>query len=300
MRVLLIHNPQAGGADDDTDELIGHIVGAGHEIEYGKTQPDWLHGLDKGPDMIAVVGGDGTVAQIARDLQRPIPIGLLPMGTANNIANSLGIADIAFPELVAGWGRASWQPFDVGVAKGPWGTFRFLESVGAGLLSETMAAIEHGQASHVNEIEHTEERIAAAFVVFRDTLLQMPSSHFGLTLDGEDLTGEYLLVEALNFGAAGPNLQLARHANYSDGLLDLVLVEEHRRRLLCDELELFRSDPVQAPTLRVHRGHRLEVRCKQCLVHLDDQLWTEATGEVTMEVSIDPGALTFLVPPTAG
>jgi diacylglycerol kinase (ATP) len=301
MRVLLIHNPKAGSAEDETSELIGHITRAGHEVEYCPTQPAWVERLHEGPDLVAVMGGDGTVAQVAREMQeRPIPIGLLPMGTANNIATSLGLTGMPFPDLIAGWAHATRQPFDIGVARGPWGTFRFLESVGAGLLSETMAAIDFGWASHVNEIEHTEERIGAALVVFREILLGMSSSHFEIRLDGRELSGAYLLVEALNFGAAGPNLQLARHANYSDGLLDLVLVEEHRRQLLGAELERFRSDPQQAPTLRVHRGRRLEVRCEQCLVHLDDELWKEDAAGVTIDVSLEPGALTFLVPPTPG
>ena len=299
MRVLLIHNANAGTVEDDANELIGCISDAGHELDYCATRAAWLEGLDRSPDLVAVMGGDGTVAQVAREMGgRSIPIGLLPMGTANNIATSLGLTGMAFPDLIAGWAQASRQSFDVGVAGGPWGTFRFLESVGAGLLSETMAAIDLGSSAHVNEIDHTEDRIAAAFVVFRETLLEMSASPFELRLDGQELSGNYLLVEALNFGAAGPNLQLARHANYSDGLLDVVLVEEHQRHSLCDELELFRSDPRQAPTLRVHRGCRLQVRCARCLVHLDDQLWTQGSGRINMDVSIERGALTFLIPST--
>lgn len=63
---------------------------------------------------------------------RGFPIGLLPMGTANNIATTLGFQ--GKPEdIIAGWDLTHRQAFDVGVLNGPAGETLFLESAGFGL-----------------------------------------------------------------------------------------------------------------------------------------------------------------------
>jgi diacylglycerol kinase family enzyme len=299
VHVLLIHNPAAGKADGDANELISQIRGAGHLVDHPASKADWPAGLAKNPDVVAVVGGDGTVAEVARFLHKPVPLALLPIGTANNIATSLGLANVPLPNLIAGWSTAARRPFDVGIARGPWGTFRFLESIGAGLLSESISHIDEGWASHINAIDDAEHRMASAVEVFRETLMSLAPAHFALDLDGHDVSGNYVMVEAMNFGAAGPNLQLSRFADYSDGLIDLVVVDVRSRERLHRELGLFRSDPDLASTLTVHRGRHLRLEGPARTFHLDDQLWTSDGHTVSIEVSIDRAALLFLVPSPA-
>src|SRR4029450_1009594 len=119
-------------------------------------------------------------------------------------------------------------------ARAPWGLRRFLESVGAGLLSETMFAIDEGHARYVNDIGESERRMAAALEIFRRVLLDLEARDVTLRLDEVDLSGRYVLVEALNFGVAGPNLQFAPHGDPCDGLLDVVIAEDIDRRLLSE------------------------------------------------------------------
>ena len=190
-----------------------------------------------------------------RDAQ--LPIAVLPLGTANNISRALGQANFPFEDLVAGWADAWRQPFDIGLARGPWGTFRFLEGVGAGLLADSMAEIKEGRADYIRQAKDADSRMAAALGLFHRLLGRMAAMPFNLSLDGRDHSGEYLLLEVLNFGAAGPNLRLAPHAEPSDGLLDVVLVDEHHRRDLADHLSLSRMDPVRTPALPVYQGRHV-------------------------------------------
>lgn len=251
--------------------------------------------------MVAAIGGDGTVGNVAQALVGTnVPIGVVPTGTANNVALALGLKSLDGQAVISSWETAIRQPFDIGVARGPWGVRRFLESVGAGLLSETMLAIDEGHARYVNDIGQSEPRIAAALEVFRRMLLEVEARDVALRLDGADLSGRFVLIEALNFGAAGPNLQFAPQCDPRDGLLDLVLAEDVDRHMLRDRLDQFRSDPTGAPALRTHRGRRLELTCVDCVLHLDDELWrSRADANLSVAVSVEPGALTFLVPATS-
>ena len=60
---------------------------------------------------------------------------ILPMGTANNIAKSLGGLGVV-DELIAGWRGAERQRLRVGSVTSRRGTMRFVESAGVGLFTE--------------------------------------------------------------------------------------------------------------------------------------------------------------------
>ena len=87
MQVTLIHNPGAGTNDNQRPsrrELESMIREAGHGLRYQSVDvKGWASALAHHADLIAVAGGDGTVATVARRLVgRGIPIAILPIGTA--------------------------------------------------------------------------------------------------------------------------------------------------------------------------------------------------------------------------
>jgi diacylglycerol kinase (ATP) len=301
MRVVIVHNSGAGENQYDCDSLVRLIRRAGHEVAYFSSKDAaWKGAVDGFAEVVAVAGGDGTVEQVATAIaERHLPIAVLPLGTANNISRALGQANVAFEDLVASWADAWRQPFDIGLARGPWGTFRFLESVGAGLLAESMADIKEGRADDIRQAKDADGRMAAALGLFHRRLGRMVAMRFNLSLDGRDHSGDYLLLEVLTFGAAGPNLHLAPHAELSDGLLDVVLVDEHHRRDLADHLSLSRMDPVRTSTLPVYQGRHITLSCGRCHLHLDDEVWTgQRAGEdpIVIDLIVEPQAQTFLVP----
>ena len=61
------------------------------------------------PDQVVAVGGDGTVKLVAECLlQKNIPIGILPAGSANGLAKELGISSdpiLALDELINGYSK---------------------------------------------------------------------------------------------------------------------------------------------------------------------------------------------------
>lgn len=298
VRVLLIHNPNSGETDHEGERLVELVEREGHEVTYHSSKSEWPAGIDSTTDLIAVAGGDGTVSEVARMARtRGVPIAIIPTGTANNIATFLGVAGIPVEDLVASWGCPVFRPLDLGVATGPWGTFHFLESIGTGALAHLISEIDHGGASYVNSLEGRSPRIEAARELLRRTLSRSPAVRCEIRVDDRELSGDYLLVEALNFGAAGPNLKLAPHADGADGLLDVVVVRDDQRDSL--ERHLAARDAPSRTTLPALHARQVTLRCSPSMVHLDDELWSgesETADEMIVQASVEPTALSFLVP----
>lgn len=293
MQIILIHNTGAGDGHYDEDALLSLIRGHGHQVESFVAKDDWMRSVRRPVELVVAAGGDGTVEEVARQVAGSgIPIGVLPLGTANNVASALGIVATPIPELIAGWTRAERRPFDTGRARADNEAFRFVESVGAGLLAESIAEITEGSAGYVDELSDAQKRMDAAIDVLRRTLRQLQPIRIELTVDGQSLSGEYLLVEVMNFGCAGPNLRLAPDAVQSDGLFDVVLAEAGDRERLLEALPRYQHGAHPADALRIHRARHVILDANGHQLHLDDEL-RKYQGPV--ELTVEPHALTFLV-----
>ena len=240
MRITLIHNAGAGDGDYDRDSLLALIRLHGHQVEYFASGDDWRSAARSAVELIVAAGGDGTVAEVGRQLVGSnIPIAVLPLGTANNVASELGIATTPIPQLVSGWTSAERRTFDTGRATTQDEILRFMESAGVGLLTEAIAEITEGRAGYVNELDGARARMDAAMDVLRGRLRRLEPTHIELVIDGQRISGDYLLLEVMNFGWAGPNLRLAPGADRADGLFDVVLADVSHREQLLEDLPLF-------------------------------------------------------------
>ena len=70
---------------------------------------------------------------------RGVPVTVLPMGTANNIARTFGLLDRPFEELVQGWENARRIKLGHGRRQGTWGERYFIEGLGEGLFANLLA-----------------------------------------------------------------------------------------------------------------------------------------------------------------
>ncbi|HET6276128.1 MAG TPA: YegS/Rv2252/BmrU family lipid kinase [Candidatus Cybelea sp.] len=85
MRVRLVVNRAARRGSRLGDAVAAELVRRGIEVTADET-------VARGLDAIVVAGGDGTVAgQIPRALALGIPIGIVPLGTFNDLAHALKI-----------------------------------------------------------------------------------------------------------------------------------------------------------------------------------------------------------------
>jgi diacylglycerol kinase family enzyme len=291
LHVLLIHNPGAGDEDHGRDALVGALTRAGHDVDYRSTEaPDWIDALGERPDLFAVAGGDGTAQRVFKELAGSASrVTLIPLGTANNIADTLGLT--ASPEeLIAAWPDFVLRPFDIGEAVAPSGRSRFVETAGGGLLAELFRRAEHG--------DDPDDKVRHGLELLRDALAGVQPARWQLDVDGEDLSGEFLGVEAMNIREVGPELRLAPAADPGDGLLDLVLISEEQRDALRTYVDA-RLDGTDAelPAFTTRRAHELTlVPPRGAAFHVDDDPWpAESSGSVVVRAGAQQ--VNALVPP---
>jgi diacylglycerol kinase (ATP) len=96
-RALLLANRQARRGGEAIDEALAVLVAGGVDVEehdYPKKHPipDAIRGAAGRCDCVIVGGGDGTLHAAAPALlEIGLTLGILPLGTANDLARTLGI-----------------------------------------------------------------------------------------------------------------------------------------------------------------------------------------------------------------
>lgn len=301
MRVTLVHNPGAGShGQPDAVELQSLVRACGHELRYQcATDVGWEAVLDEPADLVAVAGGDGTVGRVAKAMVgRACTFTVLPMGTANNISKTFGLTDRPLADLIAGWEQGRFLVFDVGVAEGPWGRRYFLEGFGAGLFACTLP--EADRSKTLESLTNGEARVAYALQLLRERLSACPPHPLTVRIDGRDLSGEYLLFEAMNIHYVGPNLYLAPAGDITDGMLDVLMVSTVHRDILAHYLATWQNGMLWPADLPTYRGRRVEFDWNGFELHIDDSVWPgeqdrPSAGPARVTLSVAHRALQFLV-----
>jgi diacylglycerol kinase family enzyme len=152
--IYLIHNPPAGDSRHLKEDIYKIFDGKDYNVKYISTHKDNWEKFDlKNIDVICASGGDGTIHKVVdaildRDLDKGIPIKILPLGTANNIARTLLVP----LEVDSRHDGLSETPklFDLGQIKGIKDKSFFLESVGFGIFPKLILEMQKKQAVQGN------------------------------------------------------------------------------------------------------------------------------------------------------
>jgi diacylglycerol kinase family enzyme len=302
MHVVLVYNTDAGAGDVDADAAARAIQAAGHAVRAASCRDPACEALLEQPaDVIVVCGGDGTVGRVAKAMAgRGLPLVAVAAGTANNIALTLEVLDSSLEDQLRSLHLARRVRFDVAEAHGPWGSERLIEGLGCGLFASSIEAADRSmEASPPEEAGH---RLARSLQILKERVAAFPAMRIQATLDGQDISGDYVVFEAMNTRFIGPNLFLAPDADPGDGQLDVVLVGEDERAVLKDHLASWQRGALQPPPLRSIRGRELRMQWTGFDLHLDDTLWPPPDSKAAfaapagITVSIGPEGVEFLVP----
>lgn len=288
MRLLLLHNRGAGPEAVPGEDLRRAFTDAGFEVIYRSRLDDDLGDEDlRQADVLLVAGGDGTVGGAVRSFRRKAGLfGIVPLGTANNIATSLGItADAA--AVARGLRGATQQRVDVGLAIWPGGRQEFLEGVGAGAIAEAMASVEdqdlESPAARRRSLELVPEFVARA----------QPKG-WRIRVDGNALPDDLLLIEVLNGPLIGPGLLPAAASQPGDGLFDVAFLRVERQAACAAAL---RQDPLPRPLpLEVVRGREVTMELSDTVLRIDDRFLDRQETPRELRLSFAPDQVRFLIP----
>lgn len=297
-RAQILHNPRAGKARHSKQELIALLEGEGFECGYSSTKEKGWKKMEPQPDFLVIAGGDGTVRQVAVKLlskkpNKNLPIALLPLGTANNIAKSLGIATGNARDFLNNLDHRKTKKYDVGIIGGLEAEEPsiFLESFGYGVFPELMQRMKQNNGQHPG---NPEKEMRAALELLRSIVISHPSAPFHITADGRTYDGKYLMVEVMNISSIGPNLKLAPRADPGDGKLELVLLSDEHR----SEFAEYISGKIQgveyhfAP--QAISAEKIEISTPSKSLHIDDERLTlERAADIMLRPA--PAVMEFLV-----
>jgi len=266
MQTTLIYNPQAGiGPHPKPDDILTALRQVGHEPVYHPTssENDLDRALADAKDLVVVAGGDGSVRAVAtRILGTGVKITPLPMGTANNIARMFPLPNNPL-EIIAGLSDPVERTLDLGRVKTPQGTEYFLEAMGVGMFADMMRRYrpEIGKS------------IPRGVQTMMDTLKDYQPKYIHIKLDGEDLSGSYVLLEVMNTPTVGLRFRLAPDAIPDDGQFDVVLVHAKQREKYLEYMAgVLLGKLENLPTVSVMRGQHLEIAWRGFPLHMDAEV----------------------------
>lgn len=290
----LLHNPKAGEEEHSEKQLVKSIKAAGFKCRYLSTKTDEWKNTNKDTEFFIVAGGDGTIRKVAKSIycnETPdLPVAILPMGTANNIAQTMGLTQ-APEKIMESWHDARIKQVDTGTVSGHEKPVFFLEGFGYGVFPRLMHTMKNYDKASMS----TDERLQKALEELYSIVLATPALEYTITMDNKDYSGKYIMAEVMNIRSIGPNLVMAPDADPGDGYFDVVLVAEQQRGLLAGYIAALK-DGAEHPEFPLHAitAQHITIHAQELYLHADDKL-IQPEEAVTMTIAPGEKQLRFLV-----
>ena len=296
-KTILIANPGSGTASD-RGKLLEQVsrrfndLGLHVKIVVAKPKekaiPIAKKAVKDGYKVVIAMGGDDTIEAIIRGIAgSKVRLGMIPVGTANNLAKSLGIPEdpLQACDLIA---SGKFRKLDMGqvrVGKGKKVPFFELVMVGIG-------AAVYPDALHVSK---GKGRLASVKGALQTVLSHETRPKVTLKMDGESVvTVETMLAIVSNVPLIGPNMLVDPNASLDDGLLDIsVYPNFSKAELLAYSTKVINKAANDDGKIQRYRSRNVTIKTSPKLETLADGLML---GKGKVKIKVFPGSLRVIAP----
>jgi diacylglycerol kinase (ATP) len=299
----LVVNPTAGKgrAQGQRDKLGAIWKARGHQVvdlsapDLAAAETSARQAVVDGVDALVVAGGDGmTHLGVNVVAGTTLPLGIIPLGTGNDVARALGLPRRDL--------EAAVKVIEQGLAAGP----RVIDAVRVTDTSHSMMEWFVGvlSAGFDAAVNATANRLAwpPGESVYVRALLKELSRYapygFEIDIDGKlAWQSAAALVAVANGSDIGGGMRIAPEASLDDGLLDIVIAGPvSKATLLTVFPRVYRGTHVSHPSVSVRRGREIVIKPRLDLGQAPPDAHTdgERVGPLPLSCVCVPGALRVL------
>jgi len=259
----------------------------GHAIELAKSA------AKKGYELVVSVGGDGTIHEIVNGLydagsMGDVMLGIISTGAGNDYIRTIGI-----PRHHEEACRCLMKPRKLVVDLG------VVEYVSNGQITKRLFVNFAGLGFDAEVVKATTQRFKALgslpsyLIGLLTTFLSYENREVSLELDGQAEERKVCVILMGNGKYGGGGMLTTPHADPTDGLLDVLIIDAlSKRDLLWSLPRIYRGTHLTHPKVTVKRAREIDIRpTQQMSVEADGEL----LGEAPARFHVLPAALTVVI-----
>ena len=300
-----IVNPNSGGGSvgKNWEQLLKRIEDKIGKIEYSFTTSKG-HGSDialdlskKGFDILAVIGGDGTISEVVdgiiKSKNTSISIVVLNLGTGGDFSRSLGVPgdlDLALDKIKIG----STRKTDVGLVS------YYSESLEKLQNRYFINIVGCGMAGAVVQTVNKSSKKFGGFSYYLGSManiLSYTNKPLRFRLDGGDwLERKVTSLAICNGQYFGGGMRVSPNSELSDGFLDAVVIGDWNLfQKVFYSKKFYNGTISNTPKVESYRCKKIEIepidKNNAAIIDCDG----EDLGKIPMTVEVFPNAIQFLV-----
>jgi diacylglycerol kinase (ATP) len=301
-RIRLIFNPHADRGRawklanllQSLFERLGNASWASSEYPGHSTQLA-VEAAKEGVEVVAALGGDGTVHEVVNGLmqfdrsKRPL-LGIIPLGSGNDFASTIGVENEPEKSAIRLYQGVQKQ-VDIGVVTDETGKKEFWDNtIGVGF--DASATI------HARQITRLQGFPMYLWAVIRTILRNHDSAHMTIETETEMYEGEMIMVAFCNGPREGGGFHVAPDAVTDDGVLNFAYIEKVSRLMMFRILpEVMRGTHERFRQVRLGEARKTILKFDRPMaIHTDGEIFAGFQSNVRqLTIEVLPQELDILV-----